>query len=285
MSMSWRRAGVFTVLLACAAAMPAAIPSAQTEIVASPWTEQHASRVRLLAGRARTANGHYLAGLQIVLADGWKTYWRMPGDSGVPPSFDWAGSGNVAAVNVLYPAPKRMPEAGGEAIGYKQAVLLPLEVTPEDPTKPIKLKLALEYGICREICIPATSNFELAIPSGPQGAPPGDIASALEQVPRAEQSRRKMDPELKRISVKQEASPRLTIEAVFPGSGKGADVFVEAPAGFYVPLPKRLPGEARGAVVFETDLGRDLAQDLKGKTLTVTLVSDAGASEARWTFP
>ena len=83
----------------------------------------------------------------------------MPGDAGVPPTFDWAGSANAATIKVLYPAPMRMPEAGGEAIGYKQAVLFPIEVTPQDPAKPVVLKLALEFGICREICIPATAKL------------------------------------------------------------------------------------------------------------------------------
>ncbi len=231
--------------------------------------------------------GHYLAGLEIVLDDGWKTYWRNPGDGGVPPSFDWAGSANVAAIKVLYPAPMRLPEANGISIGYKHAVLLPIEVTPQDPAKPIALKLALEFGVCRDICIPATATLDIAIPPGPKGAPPPELVSALERVPRPQQSRRKDDPELKRIAIGREAgSPRLTIEAAFDQAAKSAEVFVEAPEGFYVPVPKRIsPADASGVLRFESDLGNDLAADLKGKTLTVTLVGEAGASETQWTVP
>ena len=67
--------------------------------LASPWVELNTARVRLLAGPARSAKAakSYLAGVEITLADGWKTYWRMPGDAGVPPNFDWAGSTNVAS--------------------------------------------------------------------------------------------------------------------------------------------------------------------------------------------
>ena len=129
------------------------------------------------------------------MADGWKTYWRMPGDSGVPPTFDWAGSANVASTKVLYPAPMRMPEAGGVAIGYKQSVLLPIEITPQDASKPVVLKLALEFGVCREICIPATANFDLSIPAAPAGALAPQIAAALERVPRPQEGRRKGDPD------------------------------------------------------------------------------------------
>jgi len=284
--MSAFRTAISAVILASAVIAPAPGPSAQTSISATPWTELHASRVRLVADRARAAKGHYLAGLEIVMADGWKTYWRMPGDSGVPPTFDWTGSANVASTKVLYPAPTRMPEAGGVAIGYKQSVLLPIEITPQDASRPVVLKLALEFGVCREICIPATANFDLPVPAAPAGAPAPQIAAALERVPRPQQSRRKSDPDLKRVAVSGDGpSPKLTIEASFAGHGTDADVFIEAPEGLYVPMPKRVATDAAGVVRFETDLGRDLAQDLKGKALTLTLVSEAGATEAQWNFP
>ena len=81
-------------------------------------------------------------------------------------------------------------------------------------------------------------------------------------------------------------APRLSIEARFPQGGRGADVFVEAPEGLYVPLPKRLPDAADGTLRFEVDLSRGgNARELKAKTLTLTLVSDAGATEATWTVP
>jgi DsbC/DsbD-like thiol-disulfide interchange protein len=261
---------------------------AQPGIVASPWAELHASRARLVAGRARIPPGHYLGGLEIGLDDGWKTYWRMPGDGGVPPSFDWSGSVNVGAIKVLYPAPVRLPEANGVSIGYKKSVLLPIEVTPQDPAKPVALKLALEFGVCRDICIPATAALELTIPVGSKGAAPPELVAASERVPRPQQARRKDDPELKRIAIEREAaaSPRLTIEADFGKGAKGADVFVEAPEGFYVPVPKRISAaDASGVLRFESDLGNDLAADLKGKTLTITLVGDSGSGETRWTVP
>ena len=284
--MSAFRTAIAGIILSAAAIFAAAGPSAQTSISATPWTEQHSSRVRLVAGGAKSAKGQYLAGLEIAMADGWKTYWRMPGDSGVPPTFDWSGSANVASTRVLYPAPMRIPEAGGFAIGYKQSVLLPVEITPQDASKPIVLKLALEFGVCREICIPATANFDLPIPAAAVGAPAPQIAAAIERVPRSQEGRRKGDPKLQRVTVSHdEPSPKLTIEASFAGDATGADAFIEAPEGIYVPMPKRVAADAGGVVRFESDLGRHLAQELKGKTLTFTLVSDAGATEAPWSFP
>jgi DsbC/DsbD-like thiol-disulfide interchange protein len=252
---------------------------------ATAWVDLHAGRARLVSGHAMAAGGPYFAGVEIVLAEGWKTYWRTPGDAGVPPAFDWTGSGNVASIRVLYPAPKRMAEAGGEVLAYKGSVLFPIEVKPQQPGKPVTLELVLELGICREICIPATARFELAIEPGRAGPPPPQIAAALAQVPRPQADRRPGDPTLKRVAVERGgAVPRLVIEAVFGAGGKGADAFVEAPDGLFVPQPKRSAADG-GTVRFETDLAGGLDRDLKGKTLTLTLVGEAGASEAVWRVP
>src|SRR5436309_312013 len=81
---------------------------------------------RLLAG-----NG--IAGVELQLPEGWKTYWRTPGDAGgVPPTFDWSKSDNLASVKVLYPAPKRFSDRAGDTVGYKGTVVFPVEVIPKD---------------------------------------------------------------------------------------------------------------------------------------------------------
>jgi DsbC/DsbD-like thiol-disulfide interchange protein len=258
-------------------------PTAEEPAAASAWVELYASRARLVASAAEAAGGVRVAGLEVELSDGWKTYWRMPGDAGVPPGFDWAGSSNAAAIKVLYPAPKRFPEAGGEVIGYKHAVLFPIEVTPQDPSRPVALKLALEIAVCREICVPATATLDLVLPPVGKASPKDAVAAALERVPRPHADRRPGDPKLVKVSADGEGSVRLVVVAQL--AGKGGDVFVEAPEGLYVPMLKKGPAAADGTVAFSAELSADLARDLKGKSLTLTLVGETGASEARWTFP
>jgi DsbC/DsbD-like thiol-disulfide interchange protein len=283
-----------TVVLAMlAAALAAAVAvlgqGALGAGLASPWVELNSARVRLVAGGSLDkAAGSYLAGVEIALAEGWKTYWRTPGDAGVPPAFDWAGSVNVASVKVRYPAPTRLPEPAAETIGYKGVVLFPVDVVPQDARKPVALKLALSLGICREICIPAEASLDLALaPSQRAGDTPPALAAALERVPRPQASRRAGDPKLERVTASLEGDrPHLAIEASFPQGGRGADVFVEALDGLYVPQPKRLAGGATGTLRFEVDLSRgDNARELRGKTLTLTLVDEAGATEVTWTVP
>jgi DsbC/DsbD-like thiol-disulfide interchange protein len=266
-----------------------AVSEAAGVSLASPWLQVHSARVRLVAGAPEAKSGtSYLAGVEVALDDGWKTYWRTPGDAGVPPMFDWAGSTNVRAVKVLYPAPMRMQEAAAQTIGYKTAVTFPVEVVPSDAGKPVDLKLKMELGICREICIPANVDLSLRLlPEHLQAAPSPDLMAALEKVPRPAASRRPTDPELTRMSAKLDGdSPHLTIDARFTKGDDKADLFVEAPEGIYVPLPTRLAKAPDGLVRFEVDLSRGgNAGDLKGKALTVTLVDASGASEATWTAP
>ena len=109
----------------------------------------------------------------------------------------------------------------------------------------------------------------------------------MERVPRQQASRRASDPELRRVTASLDGNaPRLSIEARFPQGGRGGDVFVEAPEGLYLPLPKHLPDAADGTLRFEIDLSRGgNARELKAKILTLTLVGEAGATEATWTVP
>jgi DsbC/DsbD-like thiol-disulfide interchange protein len=295
-----------TAICAFVVAALAGVVAAQSQAVApanqtSPWVELHNARVRLLAGPpAAKAAKSYLAGVEITLGEGWKTYWRMPGDAGVPPNFDWSGSTNVASLQVLYPAPIRMSEPAAETVGYKNSVLFPVEVVPKDASRPVELALAMEFGVCREICIPAEAKFSLTLPpAGMPGQPSPAMLAALERVPRLQPSRRAQDPQVKRATATLEGgAPRLIIVARFPQGERGADLFIEAPDGLYVPMAKRLPdigegGEPRleadaasGLVRFEVDLARTgNARELGGKTLKLTLVSDAGATETAWTVP
>src|SRR4029079_14975580 len=105
-----------------AAGLSAAISSAAFAADVSRWQDSLQSSARLVAAQARSESGGriYRAAVEIKLQDGWKTYWRYPGDSGVPPALDFSKSRNVKSVTVLYPAPSKFPDgAGGNSIGYK----------------------------------------------------------------------------------------------------------------------------------------------------------------------
>jgi DsbC/DsbD-like thiol-disulfide interchange protein len=247
--------------------------------LSSDWAVGHASRARLLAG-----NG--IAGVELQMPEGWKTYWRSPGDAGgTPPTFDWSKSDNLASAKVLYPAPKRFSDRAGDTVGYKGTVVFPVEVTPKDASKPINLRLSLDYGVCKEICVPAEATLTLTVPPKAASAPSGELTDAMKLIPLPANARRPEDPALKSVHADLTGSkPRLLIEAEFPSGSDHADIFIEGPNELYVPLPKKI-GDAKGQLVtFEVDLSEGVdVQDLKNKILTATLVSGGGQSEA--TFP
>jgi DsbC/DsbD-like thiol-disulfide interchange protein len=221
---------------------------------ASPWIQGHHSRARLVAGGADGAAR--LAAIEIVLDPGFKTYWRSPGESGLPPAFDWAGSENLSAAEVLWPAPHRFEDAGGVAYGYKDRVLLPVRVSPSDSAKPLRLALKLDYGVCKDICIPAQASLALALRPGEVGSPAPEIAAALARVPRPQALGAPGDLSILAIDPQTvDGKPALAVAVRAP---PGADLFVEAPAGWYVaagrlqPLPAASGADGRFLVeIFE----------------------------------
>lgn len=106
-----------------------------------------------------TKDGAYHAALRLTLKDGWKTYWRAPGDAGIPPSFSWRGSRNLGDVDITWPTPQVFLTSGLRTIGYLDQLVLPIEITPEQQGKPIRLKGKMELGVCKEVCVPADLKF------------------------------------------------------------------------------------------------------------------------------
>src|SRR5690242_4092990 len=151
------------VLLGLAAAAFASSLTARAQD-ASPWQSEGHSAVRLLAGSRSGAV--LLGGVAFQLQPGWKTYWRTPGDSGVPPRFDFSKSENVEAVTVLWPAPLMFDDgAGGHSMGYHDKVVLPLRIVVKNADKPVTLRAEINYAVCEKLCIPVEANAELAFTS------------------------------------------------------------------------------------------------------------------------
>ncbi|MEL6477290.1 MAG: protein-disulfide reductase DsbD domain-containing protein [Pseudomonadota bacterium] len=135
--------------LILAVTLAGALPVAAQTIVSRG---QSFVTAQVLPGEMKS-DGTRLAGLALELTPGWKTYWRSPGPAGIPPRLDWSGSENLAAARLHWPTPAVFTSFGLTTIGYADRVLLPVELTPEDPEKPIAVDLALELGVCRDICV------------------------------------------------------------------------------------------------------------------------------------
>lgn len=133
----------------------------------------------LLPGWA-TDQGTHMAALNLVLAPGWKTYWRSPGEAGIPPAFDWSGSQNLQSVVFHWPTPQVFRSAGLLSIGYFDGMLLPIEVTAIDPSQPVRLRARVDIGVCKDICVPAMVDVAVTL-TQPGVGDPAIKAALLDQ--------------------------------------------------------------------------------------------------------
>ena len=274
------------------------IPAARAQD-ASAWDAGHDAAARLIAGAlTKMAKPAFIrAGIEIRLDPGWRTYWRDPGDSGVPPTFDFSGSSNVKSVNVEWPAPHGFPDgAGGNSIGYVDHVILPLHVVPDDATKPTALHLKFGYDICGNLCVPAEAQLELALPGN--GAEDATLQQAEQRVPRRValgQNAGDNGRPFAITAVHREpggAHDRVVVDVAAP-AGAPVALFVEGPTpDWSLPLPEPQDG-AETAAKTATETAANTATRRfsfaldglppgatpKGSTLTFTAVSGDDAIE------
>jgi DsbC/DsbD-like thiol-disulfide interchange protein len=252
---------------------------------ASTWDDQPHTAVRLIAGTTtKTPDTPMVrAGVEIKLDPGWHTYWRDPGDTGVPPTFDFSGSDNVKSATVLWPAPEQFPDgAGGNSIGYVDHVILPLQVAPKDVTKSSSLHLKLGYAICGDLCVPVEANLQLVLNG--DGAEDAAIEKAEIRVPRRVPLGPNTGPDkglavLAVHRVPGGAHDRVIVDVAAP-AGAPVDLFVEGPTPDWA-LPQPAASGGNGTTrQFAFDLD-GLPPDAKpaGAMLTFTAVSGDDAIE------
>lgn len=260
------------LVVAAAAGLAASSTCAQD---ASPWVRDAYSSVRLIAGSR--SGGAFLGGVAFQLQPGWKTYWRTPGDSGVPPRLDFAKSDNVESVTVLWPAPMKFADgAGGVSLGYQKQVVLPLRIVARNPDKPVTLRASINYAVCERLCVPVTADAELAFTSAASTEDTA-IAAALDTVPKPARIGEAAPVAVR--DVKRDGGNGVVVDVVAP-SGKPVDVFVEGPtADWALPVPKPIGSGAGGVRQFGFDLdGMPPGASADGAALKLTVVAGTDAA-------
>ncbi|MCZ0813220.1 MAG: protein-disulfide reductase DsbD domain-containing protein [Pseudomonadota bacterium] len=186
--------------------------------------EEAMIKARILTGWSQQ-DGQHVAGLQLTMQDGWKTYWRAPGDAGIPPRFDWRGSRNLAGVQITWPTPRAIDQGGQRAIGYRDTVTLPLTLTPRAQGEPISLSGKIEMGVCKDICVPVTLSLSQELPHGETRRDP-QIVAALASRPESAQEAGVKDVRCTVTPV--EGGLQLTAEMRMPAIGHDEIAVVEA---------------------------------------------------------
>ncbi|HTO60544.1 MAG TPA: protein-disulfide reductase DsbD domain-containing protein [Bradyrhizobium sp.] len=259
-----------------AAVFASSLPAASGAEDASPWQSEGHSAVRLLAGSRSGAV--LLGGVAFQLQPGWKTYWRTPGDSGVPPRFDFSKSENVEAVTVLWPAPLMFDDgAGGHALGYHDKVVLPLRIVVKNADKPVTLRANINYAVCNQICIPVDASTELPFTSV-ASTEDNALFAALDTVPKPANVG---DPNPLTIrDVKREGPNDVVVDVVSPDS-RDINLFVEGPTpDWSLPVPTLLKQSPPGVKRFSFPLdGVPPGVNPDGAALKLTLVDGEKAYE------
>ncbi|MCE6958880.1 hypothetical protein LAZ40_07440 [Cereibacter sphaeroides] len=260
---------MLTRLLLASSLAVAALPAAAT-------TQDDIVRADVLPGWRD--GGRHFAALRLQLAPEWKTYWRSPGEVGIPPEFDWSGSENLGSVRLHWPAPHVFTLNGMRTIGYRGVVVLPFEIEPLDPARPIRLQARVDLGVCRDICVPAALEFAADLPA--EGTRDAAIAAALDSRPESGR-----EAGLGRISCRVEPISdglRLTAELDLPATGSDEVVVVE-PGSPSIWASEAVASRSGARLTAVSDMvgpgGAPFALDRAA--LTVTVLGDRRAVEIR----
>lgn len=238
-------------------------------------TQDEVLQASLLPGW-QMEGGQQMAGLSLALAPGWKTYWRSPGEAGIPPAFDWSGSQNVKSVKVHWPSPVVFHTNGMQTVGYKGGVVLPLEVVPLIPGQPVHLRARVDLGVCKEICMPALIEVKADLPA--PGLQDAAISDALNARPETA-----AQAGLERIScVVAPIADGLRVTATLQMPARGSVetvVFEPADGAIWVSeaQSRREGGVLTSAAEMVASTGAPFALDRSG--LRVTVLGDGRAVE------
>jgi DsbC/DsbD-like thiol-disulfide interchange protein len=255
----------------------------------TPWTGKSPAQSRLILESAQfSGTGVIRAGVQIKLDQGWWTYWRAPGATGMPPMFDWSGSENLADdPETIWPVPIRAVAYSEHVNTYRKNVVFPIELRAEDPLKPIKLHLKISYGVCRDMCVPALAEHTTMLyPTTGTPKINAEHAALLDAFTGRSPS---PDPfatgiEIREVRALVEGGKAVLAVRVAGLGGEGRTLLlIEGPN--FVRVTEVKPGatgESNVAVLKLAVGSKSQFRGLKGKRIRITLIDGGRALEQMW---
>ncbi|WP_318012028.1 MULTISPECIES: protein-disulfide reductase DsbD domain-containing protein [unclassified Mesorhizobium] len=251
--------------------------SLPAEASSSNWYNSEGGKVRLVTTGKPDQVGKIHGVLDIALKPGWKTYWRDPGDAGVPPQLDISGSTNVADAQLSFPPPQRHDDGYGKWAGYDRPVSLPVTFTLSSPDQPATIDANIFLGICETICIPVQTRLSVDPGSDPDNATDAALVkTALATLPSPARSDFG-------ISVLSSDHETLVVQAQSPGDPQSVDLFIAGERDYMFGAPVR--SQKDGKLVFTVPiLDRPSAAPTDGG-LYYTLTSAEGSVDGLLPFP
>jgi DsbC/DsbD-like thiol-disulfide interchange protein len=266
---------VYPLAFAALLAVPAAALASSSQ-----WFETEGVRIRLVTTGLPDAAGQFNGALEIALEPGWKTYWRDPGDAGVPPSIDIAPSSGIEAASFRFPPPVRIDDGATVWAGYKYPVALPVAFKATHGAAPV-ITADVFLGVCEAICVPVQARLEVDPGADPDNADDAvTVQAALDALPQPARPDFGVAP-IRETTVPDGWEGKMMLEAMFPG--EGPELFLSAPEGFLFGTPERL--ESGGRTYFSVAVLARPDEDPKDVTVPYTLVTSAGSVDGALPLP
>lgn len=235
----------------------------------TPWQEIAPDvRLRMISSDVLKPDGTTLVALELDMPHSHNTYWRVPGESGIPTEIDIAGSNGIADHEMLWPYPLIETKGGLTDFVYRGPTVLPVEVKLTGGRADFEASVVM--GVCSDICMPALATFRLPLdftrPDRGQGL---RIAQAVARTPQHWSEPRPLLGEVRWDAGEQAISVALTDPRVDPLS-LIADAGV---AGQLFGAPQKSPD---GSAVFLPLLGGADQVAPEGKPVSLTFMTDMG---------
>jgi suppressor for copper-sensitivity B len=260
--------------LSIAFLVAAAIPA---RAAIGEWVAGEKASVRLLAAGV-DADGNLSGGIEIELEPGWHTYWRSPGDAGMAPVIDFAGSLNIAEPSVAFPAPHRLDDGYAASNVYEDRIVFPFTTKLDNPGAATDLALKLDIGVCAEVCVPEHFEAKLSVPATKTDlAAEKILTAAMSAVPG------RPEPNIFAVTGLVRAGgtdkrPVFEIRAKVPDA-ESAALFVEGPADWYA-APPVFVSESDGVGLYRVEFDRLTAKSpIEGAAIRITIVAGSRAIE------
>ncbi len=247
----------------------------------SDWVETEGGRIRLTA-LAPDEEGTIRAVLDVDLLPGWKTYWRDPGDAGVPPSVGIDGSTNIKGLKLEFPPPERVDDGYSIWAGYTYPVAFPLTLTQERPGEASVLEADVFLGICESICIPFQTHFSVAIDADhePSGFETRLVEKAHAGLPEAPgEEFRIVDSGL------SDSQDALVVSVAHPDPNAETEVFLTGPSGWYFDIPENTGNDGEVSTFRIPIVDSPEGQSLSGQSVQLLVKAAKRSMETQIRIP
>lgn len=227
---------IIQTLALCAVSFPAMAAS-------SEWAEVEGGSVRIVTEGLPDSDGRLRGALDIRLNSGWKTYWRDPGGSGIPPTVSVLETSDDAGVEIHFPAPQRFDDGYSVWAGYDRPVTLALTFDLPDSTRTGDLAVSVFLGICETICIPVQADFRIDLGNDREASADLVVVEhAFAAVPRL------AGPDFG-ARLREASEERLLIDVEGPTAAPASQLFIAATENWAFDVPKLI--ETANGVAFE----------------------------------